>query len=251
MINGPILNISEVWKYFGGLVALGGISLEINQGEILGIIGPNGAGKTTLFNVVAGVFRADKGKVFFRGKDISDLRTYERCHLGIARTFQITKPFGSLTVLDNLLVAACYGKPGVARSAYLNNHREKALGALELLGLKTKKDMLANTLNISERKRLELCRALVTEPTLLLLDEVVGGLNPTEIEEMMELIKRINASGTTILMIEHVMKAVMGVSERIIVLNFGKKLAEGRPEEIRANLSVIEAYLGRSTHAPS
>jgi branched-chain amino acid transport system ATP-binding protein len=251
MITSPILKINEVWKNFGGLVALGGISLKINQGEILGIIGPNGAGKTTLFNVIAGVFRADKGEVFFRGKAISNLKTYERCHLGIARTFQIAKPFGNLTVLDNLLVAACYRKPGAARRAFLNDHREKALGTLEFLGLKTKKDMLANTLNISDRKRLELCRALVTEPALLLLDEVIGGLNPTEVEEMMELIKRINASGITILMIEHVMKAVMGVSGRIIVLNFGKKLAEGRPEEIRANPSVIEAYLGGSTHAAS
>jgi branched-chain amino acid transport system ATP-binding protein len=251
MSTNPILTISEVWKHFGGLVALGGISLEIKQGEILGVIGPNGAGKTTLFNVVAGVFRAEKGKVFFKGNDISNLKTYERCHLGIARTFQITKPFGNLTVLDNLLVAACYGKPGGARRTYLNDHRKKALGALEFLGFKPKKEVLANTLNISDRKRLELCRALVTEPTLLLLDEVVGGLNPTEVEEMMELIKRISASGTTILMIEHVMKAVMGVSKRIIVLNFGKKLAEGSPEEIRANPSVIEAYLGGSTHAAS
>jgi branched-chain amino acid transport system ATP-binding protein len=251
MITNPVLKISEVWKNFGGLVALGGVSLEISQGEILGVIGPNGAGKTTLFNVIAGVFRVDKGEVFFRGKDISNLRSYERCHLGIARTFQITKVFGNLTVLDNLLVAACYGKPGVAKSVYLSNHREKVLGTLDFLGLKSKKDILANKLNISDRKRLEICRALVTEPTLLLLDEVVGGLNPSEVGEIMELIKEINAAGTTILMIEHVMRAVMGVSKRIVVLNFGKKLAEGKPEEIQKNPSVIEAYLGGSTHAAS
>lgn len=244
-----ILIVKDLTKKFGGLVALNNVSLQLARGEILGIIGPNGAGKTTLFNAIAGAFRVDKGDIIYKGKRVVDLRANERCHLGIARTFQITKPFGNMTVLDNVAVSVCYGKAGGSKGVSLQDLRAKALDSIELVGLTHKKDAFGNTLNIAERKRLELCRALATKPELLLLDEVIAGLNPTEVEEMMDLIKRINKTGVTILMIEHVMKAVMGISQRIIVLNFGKMLAEGKPEEISQNESVIAAYLGGGAYA--
>lgn len=241
-----LLILKNIWKKFGGLVALEGISLEIQRGEIFGLIGPNGAGKTTLFNIIAGVFSASRGEVIFQGQNISNCKTSKRCHLGIARTFQNTKPFENMSVLNNVLVGSLYGSVG---GKIPQRFIEESLEILDFIGLIGKKDFLAKNLAIGDRKKLELSRALATKPKLLLLDEVVAGLNPTELISMMDIIRKINKSGVTILMVEHVMKAVMGVSRRILVINFGKQLALGKPEEIIENENVISAYLGGGTLA--
>ena len=230
-------------------MALDGASIHVDKGEIVGLIGPNGAGKTTLFNAIDGVFKLTAGEVYFKGKDISGLSPDERCHLGIGRTFQITKPFGGMTVLENVAVGGIYGKQKSTQllsNKLMKEQMEKAEVILKEMDFAGKKDALASTLNVPERKRLEICRALATEPDLLLLDEVIAGLNPSEVGEMVELIRKVNESGISILMIEHVMKAVMSLSHRLYVLNFGKLIAEGTPEEITANPMVIEAYLGKS-----
>ena len=243
-----ILQVNSATKRFGGLVANNNVSLHVKRGEILGLIGPNGAGKTTLFNGIAGADRYTSGKVIFNGVDITNLSAFKRCRMGIGRTFQITKPFESLTVLENVSVGALFGietKINQMSRAEIERSEEEAKKILGFLGLAHKKDLLAGKLNVPERKRLELCRALATKPKLLLLDEVVAGLNPFEVGGLMENIQRINQMGISILMIEHVMKAVMGVSNRITVLCFGKMIAEGTPEEILNNPKVIEAYLGR------
>lgn len=241
-----LLILKNIWKKFGGLVALEGISLEIQRGEIFGLIGPNGAGKTTLFNIIAGVFSASRGEVIFQGQNISNYKTNKRCHLGIARTFQNTKPFENVSVLNNVLVGSLYGSVG---GKIPQRSIEESLEILDFIGLIGKKDFLAKNLAIGDRKKLELSRALATKPKLLLLDEVVAGLNPTELISMMDIIRKINKSGVTILIVEHVMKAVMGVSRRIMVINFGKQLALGKPEEIIENENVISAYLGGGTLA--
>lgn len=236
-----ILEARDVRKSFGGLTALDGVSLELRRGEVLGLIGPNGAGKTTLFNIVAGAYHADSGRVRFKGALIDGLKPHQRCRRGIARTFQITKPFLGLTALDNVMVGAFFGHPTRPTAAVA---RDRARQALERVRLGSRADMLASALTIGERKRLEMARALATDPDVLLLDEVVAGLSPPEVDEMMVAIRALNASGLTLLIIEHVMRAVMGVSNRIIVLHYGKKLAEGAPAEIVANDEVIVAYLG-------
>ena len=244
-----ILRTESVVKKYGGLVALDNVSIEMKRGEILGLIGPNGAGKTTFFNAVAGSIAVNSGEIWFEGKDITRKKTFERCNLGIARTFQITKPFMRISVLDNVMIGAYFGKKKpftVGGSKSLQRSREEAMGILEFMGLDRKANALAGTLNVPERKCLELCRALATSPSLLLLDEVIAGLNLSEVDAMVELIRKINSRKISIFMIEHVMKAVMGMSARIIVLNFGKKLTEGSPSEVSANEKVIAAYLGRS-----
>jgi branched-chain amino acid transport system ATP-binding protein len=257
----PLLEVRGVSKSFGGLKALSDVGLTLHEGEILGLIGPNGAGKTTLFNVVAGVQRPDRGGVLFRGRPIDRLGPHERCRLGIARTFQITKPFPAFTVLENAMVGALFGhrtresahrpsggpRPAgrIAASAAAAEARERARRALASVGLSARADALASALTIGERKRLEMARALATEPEVLMLDEVVAGLSPVEVDEMMGAIRGLNAKGLAILMIEHVMRAVMGVSRRIVVLHYGQKLAEGSPAEVAANERVVEAYLGR------
>lgn len=246
MPDDVILEVRDVTKSFGGLTALGGVSLDLHRGEVLGLIGPNGAGKTTLFNVVAGAYHADSGSVCFKGTAIDGFRPDERCRLGIARTFQITKPFLGLSVLDNVMVGAYFGhktRPTVDEA------RDRARNALDRVHLRARADTLASALTIGERKRLEMARALATHPDVLLLDEVVAGLSPTEVDEMMAAIHELNAGGLTILVIEHVMRAVMGVSSRVIVLHYGKKLAEGTPAEIVANEEVIAAYLGKRARA--
>ncbi|SFG14367.1 amino acid/amide ABC transporter ATP-binding protein 1, HAAT family (TC 3.A.1.4.-) [Desulfotomaculum arcticum] len=248
MSQNIILQVDEVWKTFGGLVALGGVSLKLHQNEILGLIGPNGAGKTTLFNVIAGAFRPDRGTVIFKHENITGLKPNRRCHLGISRTFQIPKPFLDMSVLDNVVVGAYFGS---ARRIGIEAARDAAVEILNFVGLDKQKDYPAKNLTIGERKKLELCRALAAKPDVLLLDEVVGGLHSSEVKEIMEVIKRINQSGVAILMIEHVMKAVMGVSQRIVVLQYGKKLAEGTPDEIVQNEEVIAAYLGGKRDAAS
>lgn len=239
-----VLAVEGVCKRFGGLAALTEVSLQLQEEKIVGLIGPNGAGKTTLFNVIAGVYRPERGRILFRGRDITLLPSHERCRLGIARTFQIPKPFLRLSVLENATVGAFFGceKRVTFRAA-----QERAAAAIEQVGLKGKEGVAAGQLTLVERKRLELARALATEPKVLLLDEVMAGLNPEELAQMVETIRRIRESGTTLLIIEHVMRAVMGICERVIVLNFGRIIAEGTPQEVSANEEVINAYLGTAT----
>jgi branched-chain amino acid transport system ATP-binding protein len=235
-----LVEAEKITKKFGGLMALREVSFFIDQGEILGLIGPNGAGKTTLFNTLAGVFPPESGKIHFSGEEITGLKPYQLCLKGIARTFQITKPFLNITVLENMMVGA------LSKEKDLRTGEKISLEVLEFVGLAPKKDLLAASLTLEDRKRLELARALATKPRLLLLDEVMAGLNPKEIEETLTLIRKVQGDGMTILLVEHVMKAIMSVSHRVMVLHHGEKIAEGEPSEIVQNQRVIDAYLGQS-----
>lgn len=236
-----ILELSDVTMKFGGLIAVNKVSFKMQRGIILGVIGPNGAGKTTMFNTITGLYQGYTGDVIFDGQSMNGKRVDIRCHDGIARTFQVTRPFEQNTLLENVLVGCFYGSDDERN---YEEAIERAEALLELTGLADKKNTLAASLNISERKELELARALATDPKLLLLDEVIGGLNPTEVGGMMELIKKINDTGVSILMIEHVMKAITGITNRVVVINHGEKLTEGLPQEVMQNQEVIEAYLG-------
>ena len=237
-----LLEVSRISKRFGGLQAVDRLSLTVNEGEILGLIGPNGAGKSTVFNLINGVYPPDSGKVFFAGEDITGGPPYRVAHQGIARAHQIVQPLGGLSVLDNCTVGACFGREGLGLAAA----REVAREVVNTIGLGDRPDMLAGSLTTAGKKRLELARALSSRPRLLLLDEVLAGLNPTETEGMIETVRKIRASGIAILMIEHIMRAVMSLSDRIVVLNLGAKLAEGTPQEVADNPDVITAYLGNS-----
>jgi branched-chain amino acid transport system ATP-binding protein len=243
MTNNPLLETKSVRKVFGGVVALKDVSFGVSEGEILGLIGPNGAGKTTLFHVIAGKEQPTSGTITFRSKDITGLRPDQRCHLGIARTFQIPQPFSQMTVFENVMVALHFGAGEHARPL-----EDEASHILDRVGLERWASDESASLPLGARKKLELARALATKPTLLLLDEVMGGLRPNEITEIMETIREVRASGVTIIMIEHVMRAVMGLADRIIVLHHGELIAEGSPAEITQNEAVIEAYLGGSSH---
>jgi len=220
------------------LKAVAGVSFNLEAGEILGIIGPNGAGKTTTFNTITGFLRPDSGQIWFDGIRVIGMKPHQICQKGMVRTFQLVKPFLELTVLDNVVVAA------LNRAKTIREASEKALKIIEFVGLKDKKDTLAMGLTLPHRKRLELARALATEPKLLLLDEVMAGLTPTEVDELIRLLMEVNRKGTTLLLIEHVMRGVMALSKRVIVLNYGEKIAEGPPHEVVKNRQVIEAYLG-------
>jgi branched-chain amino acid transport system ATP-binding protein len=235
-----LLECRGLTKRFGALNAIQRISLELNQGEILGLIGPNGSGKTTLFNVIAGVYSPEEGDVLFRGQRVTGRPPHEICRLGIAKTFQILQPFGEMTVLENLLVAGLYGKNRSMASA-----RRKAEEICEWIGLRDLRLEPAGTIPVSSRRRLELGRALTTGADVLLLDEVLSGLNPVEIEEALGLVLRIRAAGISLVLVEHVMRAIMKIADRLVVLNYGEKIAEGSPREIAANEEVITAYLGK------
>lgn len=223
-------------------MALCEVNFEIHQGEIFGVIGPNGSGKTTLFNVITGFLKANSGRVTFMGKDITGLPPYQLCRQGIARIFQIVKPFPQLTTLQNVMVGRTYGKnpaPNIRKA------KEEVVKILDFVGLGNKIEIPASQLTMADRKRLELGRALAAHPQLLLLDELMAGLNLAETETAMDLVKKIRDSGITVIMVEHIMKAVLGVCDRIIVLNAGEKIAEGPPKEVIKNQLVIEAYLGK------
>jgi branched-chain amino acid transport system ATP-binding protein len=236
----PLLEVSALNKRFGGLQAVADLTLAVGEGEIVALIGPNGAGKSTVFNLINGVYKPDSGRVVFAGVDITGKPTYEIAHHGIARAHQIVQPLADLSVLDNCLVGACYGRDNLSMAA----GRQVVGEVAELVGLADRLGLPAGALTTAGKKRLELARALCGRPRLLLLDEVLAGLNPTEIERMIEVIRAIRARGVAILIIEHVMRAIMSLSDRVVALNLGRNLAEGSPHEVASHPAVIEAYLG-------
>ena len=233
-----LLELSGIAKRFGGLEVIRRMDFGVAPGEIVGLIGPNGAGKTTIFNLVMGVYRPDGGRIVFDGTDITRAATEDICRLGIARTFQVVKPFGNLTAWQNVMVGA------FLRVRRTREARARAAETLKLVGLWPRRHELARGLTIGLRKRLEVARALATRPRLLLLDEVMGGLNPTEVQSMIALVREIQAQGVSVLIIEHVMAAVMSLSDRIIVLHHGEKIAEGPPAHVARHPDVVQAYLG-------
>jgi branched-chain amino acid transport system ATP-binding protein len=233
-----LLELTKLSKSFGGLQAVKGVDLEIHQDEIFGLIGPNGSGKTTIFNLISGALRPTEGSIKFREEEITHLKPHEICKRGIARTFQIARPFADVTVRKNVMIGALNKAPDVSKAARITDE------VLSITNLLDKKDANGKNLTIPERRRLELARSLATKPELLMLDEPMAGLNPTEIEEMSELLRQIRKMGITIFIIEHVLQAIMTLSNRIAVLNYGEKIAQGTPEEIGANHRVVEAYLG-------
>jgi branched-chain amino acid transport system ATP-binding protein len=238
-----ILDIRHVSKFFGGLAANSDVSFSMEKGMILGLIGPNGAGKTTLFNCITGYYPPTKGDVLFKGVRLNGLQPNQVCMLGMVRTWQKVRPLAKMTVLDNVMVGA------LARTGSLRVAREAALEQLRVVRLEGKAEQLAGGLPIGERKKLEVARVLATKPELLLLDEVMGGLNPAESEEIIQLILELKRAGLTQMVIEHDMKAIMRISDRVVVLNSGEKLAEGNPQEVANNPEVIAAYLGTRVEA--
>ncbi len=237
-----VMEVRAVSKNFGGLPALKNVSFDVGRGEILAIIGPNGAGKTTLFNVISGVLQPSTGKIYFEGRDITRLPPFKRAKLGIARTFQIPRPFSEMTVLENVIVGMVANGSGFS----LFDAKKRAYEILEELRLSKKADVRVRELNLQEKKSVELGRALALDPKVLLIDEYMSGLNPVEVDWAIEELKRINRDrGVTMIWIEHVLRAVMRLAERVIVLNFGSIIAEGSPSDIAKSAEVVEAYLGR------
>ena len=237
----PILEAEGVTKYFGGLAAVSHVDFDVDQGKVVGLIGPNGAGKTTLFNLISGALVPKEGAIRFSGQNITGLKPHKICKMGLARTFQSVKIFANMPVLDNVLLSSLFGTSNSMSSA---DAAREAMGFLEFVGLSAVRATPAKDLTLANQKRLEVARALATKPELLLLDELMAGLNPTETAKAMELVTRIRDKGITIFMIEHVMKAIMSVCDRIMVLHHGEKIAEGTPQEIATSKTVVEVYLG-------
>jgi branched-chain amino acid transport system ATP-binding protein len=238
-----LLQVQDLTKQFGGLTACNRVSVKIQAGEIVGLIGPNGAGKTTLFNCIAGYYSPEGGKVIFEGQDITSLPPNRVCRLGIARTFQVVRIFKDMTVWENLMVG------GFVRSLNTRKVRQEALETLDFTGLATKRDMRGGALTIADKKRLEIARSLMTKPRLLMLDEAMAGLTQTETQEALELIHKLRRQKITLFLVEHVMEVIMPISDRVLVLEYGKKIAEDVPTKIIHNEEVIKAYLGDKYHA--
>lgn len=238
-----LLEVRGVSMFFGGLAAISGVSFDVKKGEILGLIGPNGAGKTTMFNVINGFYRPTKGEVNFKGRKIAGLKPHQLCWLGIARTFQVVKPLQRMSVLDNVISSA------FLRVKSRREADDIAVETIKFVGLYDDRYVISKGLPLGKRKKLEIARALATQPELILLDESFAGLNPAELDESIEIIRKIKARGITIMIIEHHMKVIMAISDRIVVLNYGEKIAEGTPHVIGNNPLVVEAYLGEADNA--
>lgn len=242
MAEQGIIEVQHITKRFKGLTAVKDVSFSVEKGKITGMIGPNGAGKSTTFNMICGYYPPTEGKIFYKGVDITNKPAYEYTKMGIARTFQIMKPLKNLTVLDNVIASSYFG---TAPAKNQREAREKALEVLQFTGLYEKRNILSKDMGTPDQKRLEMARALATNPEMLFLDENMAGLNPTETEEAIELIRRINESGVTIFLIEHIMKAVVSLCEKVIVLHHGEKIAVGTPEQVMNDPYVMEVYLGK------
>ncbi len=238
-----LLEGKNVSKNFGGIQALSRVGFHFEEGEVLGLIGPNGSGKTTLINLISGVYPVSEGEIYFKGKKISGLKPYRIARMGVARTYQIVKPFTRLSIEENVLIGNLFGKSHGQTSVQVA--KKKVQEVLEVVGLNGMKDTVAENLTLTGRKRLELAKALANDPEILFLDEVMAGLSLSEMDEALELIRSINQRGVTIVVVEHVMRAIMSISHRIIVLHHGEKIATGPPEEIVSNDTVIAAYLGK------
>jgi branched-chain amino acid transport system ATP-binding protein len=239
------LVIKGLSKRFGGLRAVQDVSFSVQENETVALIGPNGAGKTTSFHLITGFHRPDSGSVLAFGKEVAGMKPHDVCALGMVRTFQVAKPFGAMTVLDNVMTGA------FLRDRHVAAARDKALEAIDFVGLAAKEKTAAKDLTTIDQRRLEMARALATQPRILLLDEVMAGLNPAEIDQAVALIKKLSSRGLTIVIVEHVMRAIMAVARHIVVLDHGQKIAEGTPKEIVENPEVIRAYLGSYVHPPA
>ena len=240
-----MLDIQNLSKRFGGLLAINDLTVSVKKDQFLGVIGPNGAGKTTLLNLITGYYRPSQGKIFFEGERIDGKRPYEICRLGIARTFQVVQPFPEMTVLDNAMTGALFSRGGMT----VRKARDRAMEALEMVDIAHQADVMAGALTLGAKKKLELARALATKPRLLLLDEVMAGSPQGDIDELMQLLRRIHANGVTILMIEHLVHVIIALAQHVFVLNFGQELFQGKPDDVIAHPEVIESYLGKPLEA--